>query len=111
MYIRIWELTGEDAPSLEAFGNELAISEWSQFGNGPRHTGLYAQPYSGLLPVGHSYWRDRVIIADDVSTGLGRILHIETNSPTVIEFNNEVTLHLNNMMDVSGVYRPVFKPN
>ncbi|MBM3329858.1 MAG: hypothetical protein FJY67_10390, partial [Calditrichaeota bacterium] len=96
MYVRVWELTGQNAPDLDESGNELAVVEWSQLGNGPRHTGLYAQPYKGWLPRGSTYWRDRVIVADDVSFGYNQILQFNSSlyimPNTVVEFNTETGL-------------------
>ena len=48
--------------------------EWNQYKNGPRHTGLYAQPYEGDMPEGITWWRVRVIITDDLDVWQGHVI-------------------------------------
>ncbi len=98
LIVKIWDL--DDGYDL----NENVDLEWAQLSNGPRHTGLYAQSCEFALPLGHSWFRDRVIITDDClatsdldncfiqggpASG-NRYLTITDN--TVIEFNNNVCL-------------------
>ncbi len=73
--------------------NELNHIEWSQLGNGPRHQGLYAQPYSGWLPNGSTIWRDRVVVTNNVHFGHdgnvipARTAYLRITDNTVVEFN------------------------
>jgi len=122
MNVRIWETdvsyyyyvpVGEDM--MRIGGNELSKVEWSQLGNGPRHTGLYAQPYTDL-PFGTTYWRDRVIVADDIwlysflqGGGANRL---NITDGTVVEFNDEKAIHNGRTPGYLTIGRNVeFKPN
>lgn len=99
MYVYIWELTGEGAPNIAEAGNELVLAEWSQLQNGPRHTGLYAQPYSGSLPNGLTYMRDRSIITSNVYPGHSDIplvdAYLVITDNSVVEFNNGTCIRVN----------------
>ncbi|MBM3327527.1 MAG: hypothetical protein FJY65_11245 [Calditrichaeota bacterium] len=96
MYVRIWELTGQDAPDITETENELCRVEWSQLGNGPRHTGLYAQPYHGTLPNGWTYMRDRSIVTSTVWCGYAAIppteAHLVITDNSVVEFNDGASI-------------------
>jgi len=109
MNVQIWDLDAD----YEESENELCCVEWSQFQNGPRHTGLYAQTYSGTLPEGYTIWRDRVIVEDQVTADSDHQLFLTAATPTVIEFNNTILW----IRDSGGIparlgpYPIVFKSN
>ncbi|MCF7810051.1 right-handed parallel beta-helix repeat-containing protein [bacterium] len=85
MFIYAYEFEDTDTE------NSLLNVEWSQLGNGPRHDGLYAQVYEGTLSAGAHYWRDRVIVTDDVTVWSDRDFYILDN--TVVEFNEDADLY------------------
>ncbi|MDP8237609.1 MAG: hypothetical protein P9X24_00835, partial [Candidatus Hatepunaea meridiana] len=108
MVIQIWDLDDAEIPDGE---NESSLIEWSQLKNGPRHDGLYAQTYSGTLPEGSIYWRDRVIVADEVIVERGTCLNLMTRSPLVVEFNDGDLIMQTFLTQELYGYLLVFKPN
>lgn len=107
--VRIWSLGNVEVP--EGL-NPFALTECGQLKNGPRHTGLYAQPYSGTLPLGTTYWRDRVIIVDDVIVNGAHMFSMHGETPTVIEFNDaDLVMRTYGWPVYLGPYPIVFKGN
>lgn len=121
MNFKIWEIDGNDCNYDPAASNYLTRIQWNGLMNGPKHTGLYAQPYSGNLPSGLTIWRDRVVVTDDVHTiysgypnppESGSYLKVSRTEPTVVEFNPGTTLFWNYVGEnrfVPGPYNVVFK--
>ncbi|MBU1983021.1 VCBS repeat-containing protein, partial [bacterium] len=60
------------------------LIEWSGYQNGPQHTGLYAQPVSGMQPRDEMTWSGRIIVHDYYWVSEDQTLIIEPG--TVVEF-------------------------
>jgi hypothetical protein len=71
--------------------------EWQQIGNGPRHTGLYAQPVTDAV-AGH--WSGRITVRGYTYVDVGKSLTIEPG--TVVEFQPDAILEVFGTLNATG---------
>ena len=76
------------------------LVEWQQVGNGPKHTGLYAQPVTGEAPQLENRWSGRIIVHGQYIVPVGESLTIEPG--TVVEFRPDAYLTINGTLDAQG---------
>ncbi len=100
---------------LYAFETDLPwnpeYNEWSGYRNGPKHTGLYAQPVTGNQPRDEMVWEGRMIVHGTYYVGVNQTLTIEPG--TVVEFRPDAILHVKGTLIAhgSGMDSIYFKPD
>ncbi len=86
-------------------------NEWSGYRNSPKHTGLYAQPVTGLQQTANATWSGRITVSGTYTVGGGRTLTIMPG--TVVEFRPGALLRVYGSLVAVGAEKDsiYFKPD
>jgi hypothetical protein len=76
--------------ALEVGSYNPELVEWDGYQNGPKHTGLYAQPVTGAQPLTSMVWSGRITVSGSYAVGPAHTLTIEPG--TVVEFRPGASL-------------------
>jgi hypothetical protein len=79
---------------------DATLTDWSQFQNGPKHTGLYAQPVSGAAALANTVWSERIIVHGNYDVPVSYTLTIKPG--TVVEFRPDASLTIHGKIVARG---------